>query len=326
MIKTVKRKLIFITVIYWILLLYMIAALLWWFIALNNQNKILTATNLSKLKQDDILYSQKADKILELKQRKTAQYIGEGVTFLVLILIGAVYVYRATRKQILFSAQQNNFMMAVTHELKTPIAITVLNLETLQKRKLEEEKQQKIITSTLQETHRLNTLCNNILLSAQLDGGAYFSNKQEINLSEIVETTAKEFSLRFQHYTVETKVQPDVFIEGEQMLLQMLINNLIENAIKYSPKNTTIALALEQVQQKILLSVADEGFGIADDEKKKVFNKFYRTGNENTRTTKGTGLGLYLCSQICKSHNGKISIIDNKPQGSIFKVEFINKA
>ncbi|MFX9696122.1 histidine kinase dimerization/phospho-acceptor domain-containing protein, partial [Acinetobacter baumannii] len=82
--------------------------------------------------------------------------VGEGVTFLALIIIGAVFVFRATRRQLKLSQQQQNFMMAVTHELKTPIAITQLNLETLQKRKLEEDKQQKLISNTLQEARRLN--------------------------------------------------------------------------------------------------------------------------------------------------------------------------
>ncbi|WP_457848411.1 histidine kinase dimerization/phospho-acceptor domain-containing protein, partial [Staphylococcus aureus] len=94
---------------------------------------------------------QKILAIEEAKKRKTAQYVGEGVTFLALIIIGAVFVFRATRRQLKLSQQQQNFMMAVTHELKTPIAITQLNLETLQKRKLEEDKQQKLISNTLQE-------------------------------------------------------------------------------------------------------------------------------------------------------------------------------
>ena len=145
MIRSVKKKFLLITIVYWFLLLYMIAALIWWFVALNHQNNDMADLRLAELNKDDPAYLNKVEKINDAQQRKITQYIGEGTTFLALILIGAVFVYRAARKQIKLSAQQQNFMMAVTHELKTPIAITQLNLETLQKRKLEEDKQQKLI-------------------------------------------------------------------------------------------------------------------------------------------------------------------------------------
>ena len=149
--RTLKPpKLAFVTFVYWFLLLYMIAALAWWFIALEKQNGILAEIRISEIYKDDPEYLNKLSKIEELRKRKTAQYVGEGLTFLALILLGAVYVYRATRRQLKFSAQQQNFMMAITHELKTPIAVAQLNLETLQRRKLEEDKQQKLISNTLQ--------------------------------------------------------------------------------------------------------------------------------------------------------------------------------
>lgn len=300
MVKALKRKFIFITVIYWILLFYMVAALFWWFIALNNQNNILATTSLAEINKNAKDYEQQVARVLENKKRKTTQYIGEGTTFLALILFGAVYVYRATRKQIRFSTQQQNFMMAVTHELKTPIAITILNLETLKLRKLDADKQEKLITSTLHEADRLNTLCNNILLSAQFDGGVYHSNKKLINFSEIVSNTVNVFSTRFTHHIFESSISLEIFLNGEQFLLQMLLNNLMENAVKYSPKTSKINVTLEHKNNKIILKVVDEGFGISDEEKKKVFIKFYRSGNENTRIAKGTGLGLYLCNEFAK--------------------------
>lgn len=323
MIASVKRKFAFITVVYWVLLLYMIAALVWWFVALNNQNADMAAFRLADINKDDPQYISKVEKINEAKKRKTAQYIGEGSTFLALILLGAVFVYRATRKQIKLSTQQQNFMMAVTHELKTPIAIAQLNLETLQKRKLEEDKQQRLISNTLQEANRLNSLCNNILLAAQLDGGAYKSTKQEINFSDLVEGCIDSFTNRFPHKNIQASVNESIYITGEQLLLQMLVNNLIENAIKYAPKTSAIHIQLEQQQKKVILQVMDEGTGISQEEKKKIFEKFYRSGNENTRLAKGTGLGLYLCKKIANDHNGYITVTDNTPQGSIFVVTFI---
>lgn len=317
-----NKKLVLITTVYWFLLLYMIAALLFWFIKLNHHANDTAIMQLSMLNKNDIEYAAKTKKIEAIKNRKIAQYLGEGTTFLAVILIGAVFVYRATRKQIKFSVQQQNFMMAVTHELKTPIAITHLNLETLQKRKLDEEKQQKLISNTIQEANRLNSLCNNILLAAQLDGGNYYSTKTELNLSDLIETCIEDFANRFPQRRLEADIQQQLYINGEILLLQLLANNLIENALKYSNKEMPVTIKLVKENKQILLSVIDKGCGVKHQDRNKIFNKFYRSGNESTRTTKGTGLGLYLCKKIMKSHNGNITMTNNTPQGSIFTAVF----
>lgn len=319
---SVKHKLTLVTVVYWVLLFYMIAALVWWFIALQNQNSLMANMRLVELKKDEPAYLQKVEIIEDSRQRKTTQYIGEGSTFLALILLGAVFVFRAVRKQIKLSQQQQNFMMAVTHELKTPIAITRLNLETLQKRQLQEETQQKLISNTLQETERLNSLCNNILLAAQLEAGLNASSKQEINFTELVEDCVGDFVNRYSKRKINSDISECVYINGEEILLQMLVNNLLENALKYSPKEAPILIVLKEINDKINLQIIDEGIGIVEADKKKVFDKFYRAGDENVRTTKGTGLGLYLCKKIMQGHRGYISITDNKPQGSIFTAYF----
>lgn len=318
----VKKKLVLVTLVYWVLLLYIVAALIWWFVALNHQNQGMASMRLVEINKDDPAFEQKVAAITEARDRKTAQYIGEGATFLALIIIGAVFVYRAARRQILLSQQQQNFMMAVTHELKTPIAITRLNLETLQKRRLDEEKQQKLISNTLQEANRLNSLCNNILLAAQLDAGRYSSTRMEINFSDLVEGCVEDFQVRFPNRSITPDVQEGIYLMGEELLLQMLVNNLIENALKYAPKDGVITVALKEESKKSILTVSDNGAGIPNEEKQKIFDKFYRSGNENTRTAKGTGLGLYLCKKIMQSHNGYISVTDNVPHGSIFAATF----
>ncbi len=109
-------------------------------------------------------------------------------------------------------------------------------------------------------------------------------------------------------------------VEGEAMLLQLLLNNLVDNAIKYSAKEKPVSIVVSSGNHKTLIEVADEGEGISDAEKKKIFEKFYRSGNENTRSAKGTGLGLYLCRKIVSDHRGSITVKDNRPQGSVFSV------
>ena len=316
------QRLFVVSLVYWVLLTYMIAALFWWFIALEKQNRDITNIRLNELRKDSPSYFNDNLKIEEARKRKTAQYIGEGSAFLALIVFGAIFVYRATRRQLKLSQQQQNFMMAITHELKTPIAITQLNLETLQKRKLDEDKQQKLISNTLQEANRLNTLCNNILFASQLDAGAYRSTNEEINFTDLVEGCVDDFKNRFAQRVIIEKIAESIYLNGETLLLQMLVNNLVENALKYSPKESPVTIVLIETGGKVKLTVSDEGAGIAANEKKKIFEKFYRSGDENTRKAKGTGLGLYLCKKIVESHNGYISVTDNSPAGSNFTVIF----
>ena len=212
--------------------------------------------------------------------------------------------------------------MAVTHELKTPIAVARLNLETMQKYSLDPEKQKRLIHTTLEETSRLNFLTNNILIASQLDGGGYPFTKEEMDLSDLLKDCLQDFRNRFPERIFSEQIEPGADVKGDPMLLQILINNLLENAIKYSPKESKVAATLKQNDSFLQLEIADEGPGIPDDEKKKIFYKFYRIGNEATRKAKGTGLGLYLCSRIADDHNADIVVTNNIPRGTIFVVRF----
>jgi len=316
------KRLTSITIVYWFVLLYIIAALVYWFISLEQQNSKMTNLLLNELKHDEPGYYKKTEAILDAKKRKTAQYISEGATFLVLILIGAVFVYRAARRRLTLSLQQQNFMMAVTHELKTPIAVARLNLETLQKRRLEETQKQKLIDITLQEVNRLNSLCNNILLASQLDAGEYKISKNEVSISELAKRVYADFSVRNSNRLAFQDFEHNLFVTGEELLLEMMMSNLIENALKYSPADSVVNLSLYKKNDTICFVVKDKGPGIAAEERSRIFEKFYRVGNEATRTSKGTGLGLYLCKQIAKDHNAAIFVNDNDEKGSVFTVIF----
>lgn len=315
-----RKKLTVITIVYWFLLTYIVTALIFWFLSLVRQSTQMSEYKLLQLKKDTPNYSTRVNEIEDEERRKIAQYIGEGSTFLLLILVGAVFVYQATRRQILLTTQQQNFMMAITHELKTPIAITKLNIETLLKRKLEEPQQEKLLNNALQESNRLNDLCDNILLASQIDAGDYLPDKETINLGELVEESTAYFKTRFPYQLIEENIEENVYIKGDRLLLQLAVNNLIENAIKYSEKQKPVTILLQKNNTETQLLIKDQGKGIARHEKKKIFEKFYRAGDENTRNTKGTGLGLYLTKKIVKDHNGNITVQDNTPSGCIFAI------
>lgn len=314
------KKLRFIFIIYWFMLAYILAALIWWFIALNRQNRQMAQYQIEQLNQAGNNYPAELDKISNLEKRKTTQYAGEGITFFLLIITGAVFVYRVVRRELKISEQQQNFMIAITHELKTPISVARLNLETMLKRKLDEQQQQRFLQNTLEETNRLNALCNNMLLSSQIEAGGYHVTNEETNISELITTCVRDFINRYPLQEISTNITPEVFINGDRLLLQMMANNLIDNAIKYGTKDHPVTIILSASDNKINFSVKDEGKGIAAEERDKIFNKFYRIGNAATKAAKGTGLGLYLTKKIVKQHNGNIAVTENKPLGTIFTV------
>jgi signal transduction histidine kinase len=269
-----------------------------------------------------VIYRQQIQKINDEHSLNKSKYFGEGSIFFLVILVGAFFVYRSVRRQFFLQQQQQNFMMAVTHELKTPISVTKLNLETLQKYKLETGKQKKIIRNTLDETARLDFLTNNILIASQLEGHRYQASKEELDLSTLMRDCIHDFRNRFPERILHEDIEADADVKGDALLLQMMINNLIENALKYSAKENPVSASLKKYRSGIELQVKDEGPGIPDEEKMKIFSKFYRIGNEGNRKTQGTGLGLYLCRKIARGHNADISVTDNKPGGSNFTVVF----
>ncbi len=316
--KSKKNQKIF--VLYCFLLTYILAALIWWFIALNRQNTLMAKYERAQLNQTDKKNFVTLNKINSLEKRKKTQYLGEGITFFLLIITGAVFVFRVVRRELKISEQQQNFMIAITHELKTPISVAKLNLETMQKRKLDEQQQQRLLQTTLEEANRLDALCNNMLLSSQIEAGGYPFTYEESNISELVNKCLQNFIVRYPQQIIESAIAPDIFINGDRLLLQILINNLINNAIKYSSRNSLISILLSENNNKIIFLVKDVGIGIADEEKNKIFNKFYRVGNSATKASKGTGLGLYLCKNIAKQHNANITVTNNNPTGAIFTV------
>jgi two-component system, OmpR family, sensor histidine kinase CiaH len=320
----IKRRLVLITIAYWVFLIYIIAALVFWFFELDNQNRQMNNYKLSELSASDTSFNEKRSDILNDQQRKTTQYISEGAVFLALIILGSVFMYRAVRKQFSIQRQQENLMMAITHELKTPIAVGMLNLETLQKHHLDEQKKQRLIEMTLQEMNRLNALASNILVSAQLEAGKR-SDKEDLNFSDLVNSSVNDFKRRFPDRKWKIAIAGETEVFGDSLLLQILVNNLLENAVKYSPPQSAVECSLTEDGVNAMLCVADEGVGIPVDERKKVFQKFYRIGNEETRSAKGTGLGLYLCKRIAENHGATIKIAENLPKGTKITVKF-NKA
>lgn len=314
------------TTVHLLLLAYIISALLFWGISLQKHSQRIyeleTQTlniELSRSAYPDLYHARLAE-IEAKRDSRTKQYWGEGSTFMFIILIGAAVVYSSFRRSIRLSRQQNNFMLSVTHELKSPIAAMKLNLQTLQRHKqLDEDKKNLLISRCINEANRLNDMSTNMLFASQIEGRQYKSQKERLNISELLSHCVKDYAARYPNRFQQTEYE-DQYIQGDRALLQMAINNLLENANKYTPDAQPVQVKLNNNNGHSIIQVLDFGVGIPDSEKGKIFNKFYRVGNEETRKTKGTGLGLYLTKKIIRQHKGKIVVKDNEPNGAIFEI------
>lgn len=315
-------------------LVYMLLAFIWWSVLLFHKNKDAYEAKVQLqywgLKvdglvgnQDDFHQTAVYQNLEEAYRRQKIMIIGEAIALSLSILFAMLIVYRSFRKELKLSQQQRNFLLSITHELKSPIASVKLSLETIIKQhaKLQPEQIERLGLNGIKDADRLNKLVGNILLSARLESAHQF-NKESVDLIEVLEQLQQQYHAPLSNRIVSLNIkEPIPSVLGDEQALNTLVTNLIENAIKYSSSPVNIQLNLSvKDEQFVEIQVADNGIGIPKNERNNVFTKFYRIGNENTRKTKGTGLGLYIVYEIVKGHDGKVSVTENKPQGSIFSV------
>lgn len=244
--------------------------------------------------------------------------LGEGAVFFVILILGLWKIRVSIKKELALSNRQNNFLLSVTHELKTPIAANRLYLQTLLKRSsLSEEKKKEIISSALHENKRLQEMIDNILTATQLDNNVLELNQQEEDLKEIIEKLLYKFI--YHRCDVDLQVDLKRKVNIDKMLVEIMLSNLLENAVKYGDGDP-ITVTIRDLKTSVEIQVKDQGVGIDKTQVNQVFEKFYRIGNEETRTQKGTGLGLYIVSELAKIHKGKVAYEPNQPKGSIFKI------
>ncbi len=311
---------------FYLLVAYVLIQFIWWgllMVELNNEiYRLKTEVNLLQGASAEEIINE--GNLLNAKlQKRWIMIAGEGIVFLGVLILGIFQVRKTFRKEKLLSLQQNNFLLSVTHELKSPIASTKLQLQTLQKRDLDRAKTLEILGNAISDTDRLNNLVENILLAAKIDNSTYPLFKEEYDLSKYIAEGMQQTISSFNYkQRIQLDIEPGIFMKIDRTNFPSIILNLLENAVKYSDPDSTIRLTLKKKNADIVLSVSDEGHGIPADEKKKIFQKFYRIGNEETRKTKGTGLGLYIVDYLVEQHNGSITVKNNSPRGSVFEVVF----
>ncbi|MDE0772557.1 MAG: HAMP domain-containing sensor histidine kinase [Salibacteraceae bacterium] len=253
-------------------------------------------------------------------QRKIAMIIGEGSVFIVLLTLGFIQVKKALKRELDAAKKQRNFLLSVTHELNSPIAGVQLNLETTLNRDLDSKTRNQLISNALQQNGRLKNLVDNILTSTRLEENVLQLNIQPTNISELLPKILVDF--KSSNTTINiSDFHPDIYALVDQLAFESVIKNLLENAIKYNRQDNPITVTSKIENGFVFIHIEDHGIGIPPDSKQKVFARFFRIQNEETRTTKGTGLGLYIVKQLAELMGGEIFLESKFGKGSTFTIK-----
>lgn len=318
-------------IISYLVIFYMLLAFSWWTILLHTKNRdaFLAKNELLKLNliakneiknEEDFLKHSFHIELRDAYKRQEWMILGEASVFVLSLLIGIVFINRGYHKEILAAKQSSNFLLSITHELKSPIASIRLGFETLQRKKLSEEQSLVLLKNGINDTDRLNNLVSDLLLSARLES-TYQLNTELFSLEILIDECVQLIKQKFPSAIIKVSLLQEMpEILADYSAIRSVIINLLENAVKYSDNVPEINIGLTSTNERCIIEISDKGIGIDQSERKKIFEKFYRVGNEDQRKTKGTGLGLYIVDQIVRAHNGSITVSSNQPKGTIFNV------
>ena len=232
----------------------------------------------------------------------------EGLVMLALILAGVYIIFLYWNRQSRLYAQQRSFISQVTHELKSPLASIQLHLETIRLRSLPKEKLDTFVDTMLSDTERLHYLINNLLMAARLEQRRKPAERRLTDLSALLEERVeRERDKLPQGGNISLESEPGIKVVVDPEEMGMVLRNLFENAILYSPESPDIAVRLVRSRGGVSLSIQDNGRGLEKKELKKVFDMFYRvrSAGENVR---GTGLGLYIVYSIMRGYGGAVVV------------------
>lgn len=315
---------------FYIVFAYIVAFSLWWAYLLYAKNETAYIETIEahvlQYRQNnpagDYTSTEEYQKFKAKYTRQKFMIITEGGVFILLLLFGLMRVRKVFLREIQLAEQQRNFLLSITHELKSPLSTIKLSLQTLVKRKLEQDQYEKLIDNSLVDLSRLEGLVDNILFAAKIERDEPGFSNEEINISELIRHTAERFGMNKKAIKIKLDIAEHIYMQVDVLGFTSVVTNLVENAIKYSEPETTVTVSLHENDQQIFLSVSDQGIGISPEDKLRVFDKFYRVGNENTRKTKGTGLGLYIVKRFVEIYHGSITVHDNQPKGTVFAIAF----
>lgn len=253
-----------------------------------------------------------------------------GFVVLFVLAAGLIAVYRLTQSEVSLAKKRQDFISAVSHELKTPLTAIKVSAELLQQydSKMSEEKRLQKYSQIARESDRLTRLIQNVLNLSKLDGNRWVANIKKDRPKAVLDDFVTMYSKNIEDHGFELTVSCDTEVDSVQLMMDrdavmQILTNLVDNSLKFSVKADykMIVIELRMAVDHVYLAVRDYGPGIPQSEMKKVFQEFYRVENEMTRTTQGTGIGLSMVKKLCTLSNMKIEI-ENANPGLRTKIHF----
>ena len=262
------------------------------------------------------------DGLLESYRRRIVMMVTEGAFFALLLLVLMGMLWRSFRREVELERQHRNFLSAVTHELKSPLAAMRLALETVAAGRATGDAATRFLRNALVDVERLEELVQKVLEATHFSEGGSVFLRNDVHLSRVVEETASTFRRRMAATgaVMELSIEPDIFAAIDEEAMAIAISNLLENAIKYGGKPPRVTVSLTVDRRHAILEIGDNGSGVPEEDVDRVFDRFFRSGDEMTRSTRGTGLGLYLVQQIAEAHRGSVAIRSTGPDGTVFRL------
>ena len=295
---------------------YVFLQLAWWVNLLISSAAKLFEARTAFNPSPDIL-----DAALQNWEKTVLMVAAEGVIFSLLFMFGLSWIWRVMRADNYILARERNFLLAVTHELKTPIASIRLAIDTLKRLDLDGADKDEMLDVARSGTLRLERRVEDILQATRLNLPDALV-RSPFDITEFVEDTASTFLHLNPESSVSVKFigESGLLLHGDEEMWRLCLINLLENATKYSPSHTSVEVVLDTTTKKPNLSIIDHGPGISPDERKKVFEAFYRLPRD--KDVEGTGLGLHLVFRIVKMHGAEIHITSTAGGGATFVIDW----
>jgi signal transduction histidine kinase len=260
---------------------------------------------------------------VRLPQHMLMMVLGEGSVFLVLLLLALWVTFRTLRHELSLARQQRDFLMAASHELRTPIAALKLHLQTLERPGLGSGPRDLLVRSAGSDVDRLYQLTERILLASRLEEKAVPPLWADVDVARETGAVVEAARLGYGQGHVIVLDQPDELrIRTDPALFRSILVNLLENACKYAPPGTEVRVGLAKTDRAFSMLVSDAGPGVPAADRHRIFEKFFRGGREETRNTKGTGLGLFIVKRLVESLGGQVEYRPLLPHGSTFAASF----
>jgi len=240
---------------------------------------------------------------------------------------GTVYAFRSLTEERALDELKGEFIATVSHELRTPLAAIYGSAQTLLRTDLEldDSGRKRLLDVIAQEAERLSRIADEILFAGKLDTGQFSLAEQGFDFRTLAQDVVEEMRSAFaaqENISIELAV-PDTIetVAGDPDKLRQVLINLIDNAVKYSPDGGRIEVAIEPREAGVRIVVKDEGIGIAPPHQRRIFGKFYRVDPDLTRGVGGTGLGLYICRELVRLMEGRVTVSSEEGKGSTFVVD-----